>query len=139
MLAERNMWYDARDSVGDFTSESYDDSAWESATLIAKAGALPFGDLYASDMPLIKFGELTDLESAESVLGTTLTEDRTLTFALPENMQFSPYFELEAPAGKKITYYTDTFTIGGTTTGTFKDTYVTKAVSYTHLRAHETL
>lgn len=126
MLAERNMWYDARDSVGDFMSESYDDSAWESATLIAKAGALPFGDLYASDMPLIKFGELTDLESAESVLGTTLTEDRTLTFALPENMQFSPYFELEAPAGKKITYYTDTFTIGGTTTGTFKDTYVTK-------------
>lgn len=126
MLAERNMWYDARDSVGDFMSESYDDSAWESATLIAKAGALPFGDLYASDMPLIKFGELTDLKSAESVLGETLTEDRTLTFALPENMQFSPYFELEAPAGKKITYYTDTFTIGGTTTGTFKDTYVTK-------------
>ena len=128
MLVERNIWYDARDSAGDYTSVSFDDADWPGATLVAKPGALPFGDLYESQMPLVAFGDIAELDASPYV-GKTLTEATTLTLSLPLNRQFSAYFELEAPAGKKITYYTDTFEIGGTTATTFKDTYVTKAGS----------
>lgn len=126
MIAERNVWYDARDSVGDYTAEEFDDSGWDDATLIAKPGALPFGDLYESQTPLVAFGDITELDDAADIIGKTLSENTTITVDLPENMQFSAYFELDAPAGKKLTYYTDTYNIGGTTATTFKDTYVTR-------------
>ena len=48
MLAERNVYFDARDDLGEFMSEGYDDSQWENATPISKAGDLPFGDLYSA-------------------------------------------------------------------------------------------
>lgn len=124
MLAERNIWYDARDSVGKFMDKNFDDSAWENASLIAKPGNLPFGDLYQSIIPLIAFDDVTMLSLGE--YKTTFTKDTTIVLDLPENMQYSAYFELDAPAGKKITYYPDTFQIGNTTSYTFKDTYVTK-------------
>lgn len=126
MLAERNVWYDARESVGDYTAESFNDSAWANAALIAKPGALPFGDLYSSGMPLISFGSITDCLNSAEFAGKTLEADKTLTLSLPYNRQFSAYFELDAPAGKKVTYYTDTFRIGDTTSYSFKDTYITK-------------
>lgn len=125
MLGERDVYYDARDSVGDYTSPDFDDSDWDSATLVANPGSLPFGDLYDSLTPLIAFGEITDFEDPEGYVGTEFSEDTTVTFDLPENMQFSAYFELEAEAGKTITYYTDTFQIGTTGSYSFKDTYVT--------------
>ena len=34
MLAERNVYYVASDNIGDYTAISYDDSAWENATLV---------------------------------------------------------------------------------------------------------
>lgn len=126
MLAERNMWYDARESAGDYTAEAFDDTSWESATLIAKPGALPFGDLYSSQLPLASFGNITDCENSAKYVGKTLSANTTLTLDLPKNRQFSAYFEMEAPAGKKLTYYTDTFQIGTTASYSFKDTYVTK-------------
>jgi len=126
MLAERNVYYDARESSGDFTAKSFDDSSWDNATPVAKAGSLPFGDLYRSVTPLIKFGEITQAEGAEEFLNKKLTENTTIRVKLPKNMQYSPYFELTAPAGKKITYYSDTFRIGTTNEYSFKDTYVTR-------------
>ncbi len=125
MLAERNVWYDERDSVGEFTAEDYDDSSWDTATLIAKAGALPFGELYESVIPLIAFGEITDFSNASQYLNKTFTSDTVIELDLPENCQFSAYFETDGEEGKKITYYTDSFQIGDTTSYTFKDTYIT--------------
>lgn len=132
MIAERNLYYDARDSAGDYTSPDFDDSSWENATLIAKAGALPFGDLYDSGMPLMYFGDITDFANSTDYINSTITSDTTIVLDLPENMQFSAYFELEADAGKKIIYYTDTYYPGGTTAGSFKDTYVTAAGKQTY-------
>ncbi|MBR4210618.1 MAG: alpha-L-rhamnosidase N-terminal domain-containing protein [Lachnospiraceae bacterium] len=124
MLAERNVWYDARENMGDFTAANYDDSAWENASRIAKAGDLPFGDLYDAIIAPVKFEDVVDFENAAEYVGKELTEDTTLTLNLPGNIQFTWEIELEAPAGKKLTVYTNTYTDRDNLPN-FKDTYVT--------------
>ena len=124
MLAERNVYYVASDDIGDYISADYDDSAWENATLVANAGDLPFGDLYAGIIDTIRFHEITDFNNASDYIGKTLTEDTTIVLELPGNIQFTTYFEVDAPAGKVLTFYTDTYT-DKQGLANFKDTYVT--------------
>lgn len=124
MLAERNVYFDARDDLGEFMREGYDDSQWENATPISKAGDLPFGDLYSAMIAPIKFEEITDFANSTDYVGKALAQDTTLVLELPGNIQFTPYFELDAPAGKKLTFYTDTYT-DKQDMPNFKDTYVT--------------
>lgn len=124
MLAERNVYFDARDDLGAFMEEGFDDAAWEAATLVAKPGDLPFGALYGAIIRPVQFGQICDFADGAAYLGKPLTEDTTITLALPGNTQFTPYFELEAPAGKTITFYTDTYT-DRQGLPNFKDTYVT--------------
>lgn len=124
MLAERNVYFDARDDLGDFMAEGYNDSEWEDATPVSKAGDLPFGDLYSAMIQPIRFQDIVDFSNSASYVGTPLTQDTTLVLDLPGNIQFTPYFELEAPAGKKLTFYTDTYT-DKQELPNFKDTYVT--------------
>lgn len=130
MLAEWDVYYDARDAVGDYTRADFDDSTWEDATEVAAAGERPFNDLYRSVTPLIRFDEeYTWLESP--YIGQKLTADTTLTLDLPENLQFSPYFELSADsAGLRFTYYTDTLTSQGM--DSFRDDYITAAGSQSY-------
>lgn len=124
MLAERNVYFDARDDLGDFMAEGYNDSEWEDATPVSKAGDLPFGDLYSAMIQPIRFQDIVDFSNSADYVGTPLTQDTTLVLDLPGNIQFTPYFELEAPAGKKLTFYTDTYT-DKQELPNFKDTYVT--------------
>lgn len=125
MLGERNVYYDARDSAGDFTARDFDDSDWKSATPIAKAGAQPFNDLYIAATPPIAFDDITDFENAGDYVGKTLTEKTTLELELTHNRQFSTCFELESEAGKSLVFYTDTYNVGNEPN--FKDTYITKS------------
>lgn len=124
MLAERNVYFDARDDLGDFMAEGYNDSEWEDATPVSKARDLPFGDLYSAMIQPIRFQDIVDFSNSADYVGTPLTQDTTLVLDLPGNIQFTPYFELEAPAGKKLTLYTDTYT-DKQELPNFKDTYVT--------------
>lgn len=130
MLAEWNVYYDARESVGDYTASDFDDSSWENATVVAEAGAQPFNDTYLSVIPLMKFDEeYTFLES--EYIGQKLTQDTIITIDLPENMQFSPYFELTAESsGLRFTYYTNTLTSQGI--DSFRDDYVTAGGEQTY-------
>ena len=123
-LAERDIYFDASFKE-DFTDESLDDSTWDDASLLCLPGNLPFGDTYYCEIPPFAFDEeVTDMEDIHSVLGKKTTSDSILTFALDENQQFLPYFELEADEkGKVITFYTNTKTTQGTTS--FMDDYVT--------------
>ena len=129
MLAERNVYFDAREiensgSFSDFIEVDYDDSSWKKATIICQSGEAPFNDFYLSDIPNMSFSkDYVDFVDAEQYLNYEFSEDTIITLSLPENCQFSPYFELEADEGKKIVYYTDTFESQGM--GSFKDTYVT--------------
>ena len=124
MLAERNLYFDARDDIGAFMNPGFDDSAWESATPVGVAGHLPFGALYEAIIDPIRFYEISDFSNAGDYVGKELTEDTTLELVLPGNIQFTPYFELEAPAGKRLTIYTDSY-VDSDNNPNFKDTYVT--------------
>lgn len=130
MLAEWNVYYDARESVGDYTASDFDDSSWEGATVVCEAGAQPFNDTYLSVIPLMKFDkEYTFLES--EYIGQKLAQDTIITIDLPENMQFSPYFELTAESsGLRFTYYTNTLTSQGI--DSFRDDYVTAGGAQTY-------
>lgn len=125
MLAEHNVWYDARDNMGNWTAADFDDSAWEDATLISKPGDVPFGDLYNAVTKPIRFFEIEDFETASDYVGKPLTEDTILVLPFPKNCQFTFYFELESEAGKHLTIYTDTYEYDGSKMYSFKDTYVT--------------
>ena len=131
MLAERNVYYVASDTIGDFTAIGYDDSAWENATLIAKPGDLPFGDLYDAMIQTPKFGELTDFVNAADYVGKKLDADTTLELQLPGNIQFTWEIELESDAGKRLTVYTNTYT-DRQDMPNFKDTYVTASGAQTY-------
>ena len=125
MLAERNVFYDARKEIGDYRKLEFDDSSWESAKAVAKAGNLPFGDLYKAPTKPIKFHEITDFSNANAYVGKTLSEDTTLALSLPTDIQFSWYIDVEAEAGKKLVFYTDSYKYNDGLQS-FKDTYVTK-------------
>ncbi|MBO5529757.1 MAG: hypothetical protein J6A47_10685 [Bacilli bacterium] len=108
-LSEREIYYDAR-LEEDFASLSYDDSSWANATEIGLPGYVPFGDLYLGDIPAFTYEEIVDAVDVDGVLGKTITEPTTAHFRLSENMQFLPYFELEAEnGGEDIAFYTNTY------------------------------
>ena len=125
MLAERNVYYVAADDIGTFWAADYYDAAWEDATLIAKPGDLPFGDLYYAMIQTPKFGELTDFANAADYVGKPLTDDTVLALEPLGNVQFTWEIELEAEAGKRLTVYTNTYT-DRQGLANFKDTYVTR-------------
>ncbi len=125
MLAERNVYFVAADDIGSFMDPGYDASAWEWAALVSKPGQLPFGSLYSAMIPPIRFYEVEDFPNARDYVGRALAEDAVLELYLPENSQFTLYFELEAPADKTLTFYTDSYMYADGLK-TFKDTYVTR-------------
>ena len=131
MLAERNVYYNAQDELNGWTQPGFDDSTWEAAAYIAKPGQLPFGELYAAGTKPIKFEEPADFSNAADYLGKALSENTTLELDLPGNRQFTWVISLEAPAGKKLTVYTDTYTDTDDIPN-FKDTYITREGSQTY-------
>ena len=108
-LSEREIYYDAR-LEEDFANPSYDDSAWAEATEVALPGYAPFGDLYLGDIPAFTYEEIQDATDLDEVLGKSISEPTTVAFRLKENMQFLPYFEVEAKeGGERISFYTNTY------------------------------
>lgn len=125
MLAERNVFYDAREDIGDYTKLNFDDSSWESSKAVAKAGNIPFGDLYLAPIKPIKFYEVTDFSNAKDYVGEALKEDTLLALNLPTDIQFSWVIDVDAKAGQKLTFYTDSYKFNDGLQS-FKDTYVAK-------------
>lgn len=108
-LAEREIYYDAR-LEEDFASPDYDDSSWDNAVEIALPGYAPFGDLYLGDIPAFTYEKIKDAVDVDGVIGRKTSAPTTAHFKLPENMQFLPYFELEAEeGGEDIAFYTNTY------------------------------
>ena len=123
-LNETEIYYDAR-LQEQYASVSYDDSSWEDASEIALPDCNPFGALYLGDIPGFTYEELLDCVDLDEVLNKKITSPTTAHFALPENMQFLPYFELEAEEeGKRISFYTNTYRTQGIVS--LMDDYVTK-------------
>ncbi len=120
-LPEYNVNYDATKEIGNWFSPGFDDSAWESATESGKGGCAPWGRLYHSGIPLFKDYGLKDYENSNDYVGKTLKLRKAITLDIPYNAQCTPYFKIEAKAGKKIRIFTE-----NTWLGSVSSTYITK-------------
>ncbi len=125
--SEWDVYYDARESNGDYTNPSFDDSSWSNAVITGKVGYLPYGDTYFSDSPINKFSkEIIDCVDTDGVIGKKITEATTVHFDIGENKQFSPYFKIEAEAGAHLLYYSNTYETDNGIAHNFIDDYIAK-------------
>ena len=120
-LPESNIYYDARQEPGDWLAPDFDDSAWQNAAENGTGGCAPWGKLYPRGIPLLKDYGLKDYENSAAYRGRILPFKKTITLDIPYNAQCTPYFKIEAKAGKKIRMLTE-----NTWLGAVNDTYVTK-------------
>jgi hypothetical protein len=115
-IAEFNVKYDARKSLGSWEKEDFDDSAWENATVICRGGEGCWGKLYPRQIPFLKVGSLEDYENSSEFAGTTTKNLTYATLDLPYNAQCVPYLRVEAEAGKEIEITTENTALGSVIT-----------------------
>ena len=120
-LPESSVNYDARAEIGNWLSPDFDDSSWENAAEIGKGGGAPWGELYPRGIPLLKDYGLKDYENSADYTGVKTKVKKRITLDIPYNAQCTPYFKIEAKAGKKIRIFTE-----NTWLGAVSDTYITK-------------
>ena len=120
-LPESNIYYDARNEIGDWTSQDYNDSAWANAKENGRGGCEPWGKLYPRAIPLLKDYGLKDYENSRRFKNTTVIFKRKLKLHIPYNAQCTPYLKIDAKAGKTIRITTE-----NTGSGSVSDTYITK-------------
>jgi hypothetical protein len=124
-LAEHDIYFDAREAEDGFMNKDYDDSSWKNCAIVATPGYLPFGEVYLNEVPSFSFDQdVTLMDGNESLLGSPLSQDVTLTFSLDSNRQFLPYFKLSANGGERITFYTNSYL--SPSIASFKDDYICK-------------
>ncbi|MCR5207636.1 MAG: alpha-L-rhamnosidase N-terminal domain-containing protein [Eubacterium sp.] len=120
-LPESNINYDARKEAGNWLDADFDDSEWEAACEYGKGGSSPWGELYPRGIPMLKDYGLKDYENSGEYKGVTTKTGKTVTLGIPYNAQCTPYFKIEAKAGRKIRIFTE-----NTWLGAVSDTYITK-------------
>ena len=121
-LPEYSIYFDARKSLGNWTSIDFDTSSWENATECALGGEGAYGKLYPRGIPFLKDYGLKDYENSkdyESYIVKKFSGEE-ITVDIPYNAQFTPYLKIVAPAGKKIRITTENTIIGAVSS-----TYIT--------------
>lgn len=104
-LPESNLRFDATRDPGDWFAPGFDDSAWTPATTYGKAGDAPWGPLFARPTPLWMDEQLQPVEKLEHRAGRVVAK-------LPFNQRFTPWIEVEGPAGQVLELRTDSAKIG---------------------------
>ncbi len=120
-LPESNIYYDAREEIGDWLSADFDDSAWASAKENGTGGCAPWGTLFPRAIPLLKDYGLKDYENSGAFENKAFSAGKKLKLNIPHNAQCTPYLRIEADAGKIIRITTE-----NTAIGSVHDTYITK-------------
>ncbi len=120
-LPESNIYYDAREEVGDWLSADYDDSGWEDAKENGTGGCAPWGTLFPRGIPLLKDYGLRDYENSGDFKNCVIQSRKSITMDIPYNAQCTPYLKIEAAAGKKVKIRTE-----NTKLGSVRSTYITK-------------
>ncbi len=122
-LPEYSIYFDARDDIGDWTTETYDFSSWEYATEYSIGGEGAYGNLFPRGIPFLKDYGLKEYENSKKYENYTVKKffGEKITVDIPYNAQLTPYLKIIAPAGKKIRITTENTLIGAVST-----TYITK-------------
>lgn len=108
-LPESNIYYDAAKEIGEWYSVDYDTSLWENADVICGADEGMYGSLKKRIIPMFKNYGLKNYENSAAFEGSTVTEETTLKMKLPYNAQITPYLEVSADKGKRISIKSDTY------------------------------
>ena len=122
-LPEHSIYFDARKASPFPQAEAFDASAWENATEYGVGGTGVYGKLYPRGIPLLKDYGLKNYENSENYENHTIKNifGEKITVDIPYNAQLTPYFKIDAPAGKKIRITTENTPLGAVST-----TYITK-------------
>ncbi len=122
-LPEYSIYFDAREDMGDWTSKSFDASAWENATEYGIGGKGAYGKLYPRGIPFLKDYGLKPYENSADYENYIVTKafGEKITVDIPYNAQITPYLKIVAPEGKKIRITTENTLIGAVSS-----TYITK-------------
>ncbi|MBQ7547192.1 MAG: glycoside hydrolase [Clostridia bacterium] len=120
-LPEYSIYYDAGREIGDWLRTDFDDCAWQNAHENGFGGSAPWGMLYPRGIPMLKDYGMKDYENTAAYKGKTMRARTAVTLNIPYNAQCTPYFKIEAKAGKTIRILTENTWIGAVS-----DTYITK-------------
>jgi len=101
-LAENSIGYDARISLGNWTQNNFDDSAWPFAT---QAECDAWGPLVDRPIPQFAWSELTTVAAPSGECD--LTGYTVYRVPLPYNAQFVPFLKIKARPGLKIQILSD--------------------------------
>ena len=109
-LPESNIHFDARLDMPGWNQLDFDDTRWQHATELGRPPVHPWNHLVRRPVPLFRFSSLLPYTN-ESVF---LTEDNWLGHTvirakLPGNLSVCPFLKINAPAGLKISIYTDNY------------------------------
>lgn len=128
-FAEENIYYDARQDLGEWYLPGYDDSSWDNAVVLGEVGCEPWNDLYIRTIPQLKDYGMTSYLNPEEFAPyteTATTEPVTLTMEVPYNAQLTTYLKVDAPAGLEISMKTDNYSDPAGNGNTVMSTYITK-------------
>lgn len=125
-LAESDIYYDASLEIGAWYLNDYSVDAWDTADILNDQEQECFGVLEKRQIPLFKEYGLKDFLNSDSVKDLYVEKNLVLEMRLPYNMQFTPFLELEAPAGKRITIKAENYHTNAPGEKGIKSVYITK-------------
>lgn len=98
--------WDAAADIGAWMMPDYDDSDFVPAITKGKVPCQPWGTLYESPIPLMQFTEIKPYKALKESNGT-------VEAVLPYAAHLTPWFRVEAEAGKTVEIHTDRWEVHG--------------------------
>lgn len=106
LLPESSLRFNEAATLGDWQSPTYDDSNWSTSTVLGSPGDAPWNGLVERNVPQWK-----DYGQKRFPNSSFLSDGEQVTYDLPYQAQFTPYFKISVPqsaAGQTVTMYTET-------------------------------
>lgn len=98
--------WDAAADIGDWMMPDYDDRGFAPVTVKGKVPCPPWGRLYESPIPLMRFSKIKPYKALQS-------EGGTIKAILPYAAHLTPWFRIEAEPGKTVVVHTDRWEVHG--------------------------
>lgn len=108
-FSESNIYFDAGKDIGKWYAIGFDTSLWENADMICSAGEGGYGALKKRNFPQFRDYGLKAYENSADFEGITTTEETVFKMKLPYNAQITPYLQISADRGKRISIKSDTY------------------------------
>ena len=118
-LPESDILYDARKDMGEWYKQGVH-LGCDYASVLQKAGGLPWNKLVKRPIPLWKFSKLKNYEKVYK-------NKDSLICVLPYNAQVTPYFKIKAKNGDKLIMATDNYFYYNGATENIRAEYIAKS------------